>query len=196
MFGVLLATAVGAISSVAASIATGITAVGVALGPALQALMTTIQTWGPIIELITKVILPTFMSPNQSVEELGARALQTKYDVDKFDSFEEYMEALQEVELDPQIEQEYSLDQRQLIGALLCVRGLSESGIELGYHTLENIGSGAIEQAVIERCIAEYQNGSFDLKALEFYLAGEDFGGKEMVAEQFEAMKAAVESER
>ena len=91
-----IGAAFAGISSIATSIAGGIGTLGTLLGtkliPALKTLMTTINTWAPIIEAMVKIFQPNFMPKEQKVDELGSRVLQADFDEKDFDSFDAYMQ--------------------------------------------------------------------------------------------------------
>ncbi len=139
----------GAICSVVSSVASGFgSAISSAVSSIGSALSSFASTVGPVIANVIEALKPIaeaigkfanaflqgmgILKPEEKVEDLGERALQAAakgITLDKYENFDDYMEALRNIELDPEISAKRSTAEKLVAGM-----GVGTVGVEDKYN--------------------------------------------------------------
>lgn len=121
--GSAISSAVGAIGSALSSFSTG---VGAILGGLISGLSPVAQAIGKFANAFLQGL--GFLKPDEKTDELGDRALQAAdqgITMDKFENFDDYMNALRDVKLDPEVSAKRSYAEKLVAGM-----GVGTVGVE------------------------------------------------------------------
>lgn len=121
--GSVISAAVSGIGSALSSFSTGV-------GGVLGTLMESLKPLAKIVGNFANTFLQALgiLKPNESVEELGERALQAAgqgITLGKFDDFDEYMAKLRDFELDPEVSEKRNPTEKLVAGL-----GIGTVGVE------------------------------------------------------------------
>lgn len=139
----------GAICSVVSSVASGFaSAISSAVSSIGSALSSFAATVGPVIANVIEALKPVaeaigkfanaflqgmgILKPDEKVEDLGERALQAAAQgitLDEFENFDDYMDALRTIELDPEVSSKRSTAEKLVAGL-----GVGTIGVEDKYN--------------------------------------------------------------
>lgn len=125
-----LASVGAAISSAVATIGTAVSSFAATIAPTLGSILTTLKTYAEPLAKFANTFLQMLdiLKPGEKIEDFGDRALQAAdkgITLDKFDKFDEYMNALRKFELDPEQSAKNSSAAKLVAGL-----GISTIGIE------------------------------------------------------------------
>lgn len=133
------------VSSIGSAISSGLSSIGSALssfastiGPVLGSVISTIQPMAGILGRFVNAFLQVLgiMKPNETVEELGDRALQAAdkgITLEKFENFDGYMDALRKFELNPEVSSKRSVAEKMVAGMGVGTIGVEDKfGAERG----------------------------------------------------------------
>ena len=115
------------------------------------------------------------LSPNESAEELGAKAMNADKKPENFDKFNDYINYLrEEVKIN---KNELSTDKvdvisRQSIGVSLLVEGISKNlGVELTLPFIKSVSQLGINEKVIVETVKAYSENGLKLDDYEKYVS-------------------------
>lgn len=122
--GSAIGRSVSAIGSALSSFANG---VGAVIGGVIEALAPVAKAIGSFANAFLQGL--GILKPNESVEDMGNRALQAADEgitMDKFDDFDSYMNALRNFDPDPEKSKNYSLGTKLVAGLGVGTKGVEE----------------------------------------------------------------------
>ena len=121
-------------SSVSSFVSSVVSTVGSFVGKTLSVVSPIIErsldTWtkiGMVVEVICTLV--DILKPDEKVEEIGGRAIQASEQgikPDDFGSYEEYMEAIRNFELDPKKSESFDQKDLLIVGTSVCSKALDE----------------------------------------------------------------------
>lgn len=120
----------GAISSACGSIGSALSSFATGVGTVLGGLVSTLAPVAEAIGKFANILLQGFgiLKPNENIEDLGDRALQAKdqgITMDQFENFDDYMNALRNFKLDPDVTTKSSKAEKLVAGI-----GVGTIGVE------------------------------------------------------------------
>ncbi|GAB3530081.1 hypothetical protein [Photobacterium alginatilyticum] len=134
------------------------------------------------IETVSAVI--NIIRPNETAEELGAKAMKADKKPEDFDEINAYIDYLREevkVEKDELSEETVDVMARQAIGVSLMVKGVSEKiGAELTMPFLKTVSETRLDASVILEMIKLYSSNGLNMDDYDKYL------GKALSIEQLD----------
>jgi len=121
-----------AISAAAATVGGAVSSFMATVGPTIA---TTLEAIKPIAEAISRFATAflqslSILKPTETVEEMGERALQAAAQgvtLESSDNFDDYLEKLRSVELDPDVSQKRTSQERLLAGLALSTVGIERT---------------------------------------------------------------------
>lgn len=119
-----------AISSLGSSISSFVSGVGAIVAGAIEALAPVAQAIGKVANTLLQGL--GIIKPDEKTEDIGDRALQAAdkgITIEKFDKFEDYMNALRDFPLDPEVSAKRSSAEKLVAGI-----AVGTTGIEQKYH--------------------------------------------------------------
>lgn len=165
---------------VATSILATIINMAVTVGPVIAKYAPMlVEVAGKYLPQIIKTIeiISTFLniiSPNESAEELGAKAMSADKKPEDFDEINDYIDYLRkEVIIDTETLSDEKVDvlTRQAIGTSLMIKGVSENlGCELTLPFLKTVSQLGLEANVIISLVKAYSNSGLSLDDVEKYI--------------------------
>lgn len=125
-----LASAGAAIASSVATIGTAVSSFAATIAPTLGSILTTLKTYAEPLAKFANTFLQLLdiLKPGEKIDDMGDRALQAAdkgITMDKFEKFDDYMNALRKFELDPEQSAKNSP-----VAKLVAGVGISTIGVE------------------------------------------------------------------
>lgn len=121
-------SAIGSLcSSIGSAVSSFVTGVGTVLGDVLSALEPVAAAMGKFANAFLQGV--GILKPDENTEELGDRALQAKDNgitMDKFDNFEDYMGALRDFKLDPELSTKRGTAEKLVAGMAVGTVGVED----------------------------------------------------------------------
>ena len=110
-----------------------------ALAPIVSLTIDVLKALAKAIEAFAKEM--GIIEADENIEELGDKALQCDMQPEDFDEFDEYLDYVRKVELDPEKSESFSEVEKLAAGSLILTNGIEEkAGIKMGDFLL-NIAS-------------------------------------------------------
>jgi hypothetical protein len=119
-----------AVSTIGSAISSFASSIGPVLGSVIDALKPVAEALGRFVNAFLQGL--GILQPNEKVEDIGERALQAAgkgITIDKFDNFDDYMDALRKFEVDPDIAAKRSPAEKLVAGI-----GVGTIGVEDKFH--------------------------------------------------------------
>ena len=133
--GSAISSAVSSIGSAVSSFATKVApAIGSILGK-IPTVLSTVSLWANAISLALNIF-----RPNEKVEDIGDRALQAPERVkpENFTNFDQYMEALRNFDINPEVSKKTSLATKVVAGMAVATLGMEEK-FKLSRGSLDSV---------------------------------------------------------
>jgi len=122
-----IGSAISAISALGSAISSFATSVAPVIGPIIDTIKPLADTLGRFANMFLTVM--GILRPNEKVEDIGERAMQASEQgikPEKFERFDQYMDALRDFDLDPDKATQRSSAAKILAGIGVCTLGLED----------------------------------------------------------------------
>lgn len=126
-----LLSAVSTITAAVTTIGTAVSSFAATVGPILVNIVKTIPSVVDSISKFANIFLQilSILHPGENIDEIGDRALQAKEQgitMDKFDNFDDYMTALRDFKLDPEVSKKHSKEEKLVAGLAVSTVGVED----------------------------------------------------------------------
>lgn len=120
-----------AITATVTAIGTAVSSFAATVGPILVNIVKTIPSVLESISKFADVFLRalSILKPGEQIDEIGDRALQAKEQgitMDKFDNFDDYMAALRDFKLNPEVSKTHSKEEKLVAGMAVSTVGIED----------------------------------------------------------------------
>jgi hypothetical protein len=126
-----LISALGAIGTVLTTIGPALSSFATTIGPVLTNIIrttpNTIETISKFANAFLQVL--SILKPGEQIDEIGDRALQAKdqgITMDKFDNFDDYMTALRNFQVDPEVSKNRDVSEKLVAGIAVTTVGMED----------------------------------------------------------------------
>lgn len=165
-----LASAGAAIASSVATIGTAVSSFAATIAPTLGSILTTLKTYAEPLAKFANTFLQLLdiLKPGERIDDMGDRALQAAdkgITLDKFEKFDDYMNALRKFELDPEQSAKNSPEAKLVAGL-----GISTIGVEDKF----NAQRGSLNALWLLPLV---NSGYFTPEKMQVWLAAGKLGG-------------------